>query len=171
VREPGIGKREQDAEGADAATGRRLVVVLHGPNLNLLGRREPGIYGTATLDDIDTALHEAAAARNVELVTFQSNYEGALIDHVHRYGWVASGIIVNPGALTHYSIALRDAIAAVPAPTIEVHLSNIAAREEFRHHSVVAAVAQGSIAGLGPSGYVLALHYLMDALDARDEDG
>jgi 3-dehydroquinate dehydratase-2 len=152
---------------SDSLVARRLILVLHGPNLNLLGRREPGIYGTATLDDIDTALHDAGQARQFEMVTFQSNYEGALIDHVHRYGWIASGIIINPGALTHYSIALRDAIAAVPAPVIEVHLSNIAAREEFRHHSVIAAVARGSIAGLGPTGYLLALRYLMDMVDAE----
>jgi 3-dehydroquinate dehydratase-2 len=152
---------------SDSLVARRLILVLHGPNLNLLGRREPGIYGTATLDDIDTALHDAGQARQFEMVTFQSNYEGALIDHVHRYGWIASGIIINPGALTHYSIALRDAIAAVPAPVIEVHLSNIAAREEFRHHSVIAAVARGSIAGLGATGYLLALRYLMDMVDAE----
>jgi 3-dehydroquinate dehydratase-2 len=152
---------------SDSLVARRLILVLHGPNLNLLGRREPGIYGTATLDDIDTALHDAGQARRFEMVTFQSNYEGALIDHIHRYGWIASGIIINPGALTHYSIALRDAIAAVPAPVIEVHLSNIAAREEFRHHSVIAAVARGSIAGLGPTGYLLALRYLMDMVDAE----
>jgi 3-dehydroquinate dehydratase-2 len=152
---------------SDAVTARRLILVLHGPNLNLLGRREPAIYGTATLDDIDTSLHAAAQARNFELVAYQSNYEGALIDHLHRYGWVAAGIIINPGALTHYSVALRDALAAIPAPAIEVHLSNIAAREEFRHHSVIAAVARGTIAGLGPSGYILALHYLMDLVDAE----
>jgi 3-dehydroquinate dehydratase-2 len=98
----------------------------------------------------------------------QSNYEGALVDQIQRYGWVASGIIINPGALTHYSIALRDALAAVPAPAIEVHLSNIAAREEFRHHSVISAVARGTIAGLGASGYVLALHYLMDLVELEE---
>lgn len=151
---------------SESVTARRLVLVLNGPNLNLLGQREPGIYGSASLAEIDDALQAAASERGVELINFQSNYEGALIDHIHRYGWVAGGIIINPGALTHYSIALRDALSSVPAPAIEVHLSNIAAREEFRHHSVIAAVARGTIAGLGPSGYLLALHYLMDLLDA-----
>jgi 3-dehydroquinate dehydratase-2 len=146
----------------------RLILVLSGPNMNLLGRREPGIYGATTLDEIHAALLESAAARGFELVSFQSNYEGALVDHIHRYGWIASGIIINPGALTHYSIAIRDAIAAVPAQTIEVHLSNTAAREPFRHRSVITPVARGTIAGLGPSSYLLALHYLMDAYDLEE---
>lgn len=152
---------------SDAASGetRPLILVLHGPNLNLLGRREPGIYGTTSLEEIDRELALAAERRNTTLVSFQSNHEGAIIDHIHRDGWDASGIIINPGALTHYSIALRDALAAVPAPAIEVHLSNIAAREEFRHHSVIAAVAKGTIAGLGPRGYLLALNYLIDMFD------
>jgi 3-dehydroquinate dehydratase II len=152
------------------ATHQKLILVLHGPNLNLLGRREPGIYGTTTLAEIDANLIEAAAARGVEVVSFQSNYEGAIIDHIQRDGWIASGIIINPGALTHYSIALRDAIAAVPAPAIEVHLSNVAAREPFRHHSVIAPVARGTIAGLGPHGYLLALQYLIDMIEAEETD-
>lgn len=146
----------------------RTILVIHGPNLNLLGRRQPEIYGTTTLDRIDEALTQAASGRNFEIIVTQSNYEGALIDQIQRYGWIASGIIINPGALTHYSIALRDALAAVPAPAVEVHLSNIAAREEFRHHSVISAVAHGTIAGLGASGYVLALHYLMDLADLKE---
>jgi 3-dehydroquinate dehydratase-2 len=145
-----------------------MILVLSGPNLNLLGRREPGIYGATTLDEIHEAMLDAATARGFELVSFQSNYEGALVDHIHRYGWIASGIIINPGALTHYSIAVRDAIAAVPAQTIEVHLSNTAAREPFRHRSVIAPVARGTITGLGPSSYLLALHYLMDAYDVEE---
>jgi 3-dehydroquinate dehydratase-2 len=153
---------------SEPAPPGRLILVLSGPNLNLLGRREPGIYGATTLDEIHTAMADAAAARGFELVSFQSNYEGALIDHIHRYGWIASGIIINPGALTHYSIAVRDAIAAVPAPVVEVHLSNTAAREPFRHRSVIAPVARGTIAGLGPSSYLLALHYLMDAYDVEE---
>jgi 3-dehydroquinate dehydratase-2 len=156
---------------SDSIVARRLMLVLNGPNLNLLGQREPGIYGSTSLTEIDEALATAAQARNFELVNFQSNYEGALIDHIHRYGWIAAGIVINPGAFTHYSIAIRDALAAVPAPAIEVHLSNIAAREEFRHHSVIAAVARGSIVGLGPAGYLLALQYLMDQAEARDEGG
>lgn len=144
-----------------------LILVLHGPNLNLLGRREPGIYGTTTLDEIDDQISQTARARGFEVVSVQSNYEGALIEQIHHYGWSASGIIINPGAFTHYSIALRDAIAAVPAPTIEIHLSNTAARETFRHHSVIAPVAKGTIAGLGPSGYLLALSFLMDDAENR----
>ena len=122
---------------SDSIVRRRLILVLHGPNLNLLGRREPDIYGATTLDEIDQRLTDAATDRGVEIVISQSNYEGALVDQIQRYGWVASGIIINPGALTHYSIALRDAISEVPSPAIEVHLSNIATREEFRHHSVI----------------------------------
>jgi 3-dehydroquinate dehydratase-2 len=149
----------------NAAAPRRLIVTLNGPNLNLLGRREPDVYGATTLADIESGLEAAAAERGFEMLCFQSNYEGALIEQIHRYGWEAAGFIVNPGALTHYSIALRDALAAVPAPAIEVHISNVAAREEFRQHSVIAAVARGSIIGLGPRGYLLALEYLMDQAD------
>jgi 3-dehydroquinate dehydratase-2 len=154
---------------SDSIIARRLLLVLNGPNLNLLGQREPGIYGSTSLAEIDEALAVAAHSRGFELVNFQSNYEGAIIDHIHRYGWIAVGIVINPGAFTHYSIAIRDALAAVPAPSIEVHLSNLAAREDFRRHSVIAAVARGSIVGLGPAGYLLALQYLMDQADARDE--
>jgi 3-dehydroquinate dehydratase II len=144
---------------------QRYIVVLHGPNLNLLGRRETSVYGTTTLAEIDQHLLADGAERGFNVISYQSNYEGALVDHIHRDGWISSGIIINPGALTHYSIALRDALAAVPAPAIEVHLSNIAAREAFRHHSVISAVARGTIAGLGPQGYRLALRYLMDLVD------
>lgn len=155
---------------SESLVARRTILVIHGPNLNLLGRRQPEIYGTTTLDEIDDALKRAAAERNFEIVVTQSNYEGALIDQIQRYGWVASGIIINPGALTHYSLALRDALAAVPAPAIEVHLSNIAAREQFRHHSVISAIVHGTIAGLGASGYVLALQYLMDLVDLEEAE-
>src|SRR5690606_7098338 len=131
-----------------------------------LGRREPEIYGTTTLDEIDRRLVDVARPRDARIVSFQSNYEGALVDHLQRDGWRASGIIINPGAFTHYSIALRDALAAVPAPAIEVHISNTFAREAFRHHSVIAPVALGTIAGLGTHGYVLALRHLIELTEA-----
>jgi len=143
----------------------RLVLVVHGPNLNLLGAREPNLYGAATLNDIDTSLRRigAAAAPPVTVETFQSNHEGALIDIVQARGNAAMGIIVNPGGLTHYSIALRDALAAVVCPVVEVHLTNIHARETFRHRSLIAPIAVGQIAGLGAEGYRLALLYLIES--------
>ncbi len=145
---------------------QKLVLVLHGPNLNMLGQREPHIYGRVTLDEIDERLRSDADREGYELVIVQSNYEGALIDQIQRYGSVACGIIVNPGAFTHYSIALRDALAAAQAPAVEVHLSNVYAREPFRHQSVIAPVVTGQIAGLGADGYLLALRYLIDQAEA-----
>jgi 3-dehydroquinate dehydratase-2 len=144
----------------------RTVLLLNGPNLNLLGTREPEIYGRTTLADIAAALERigAQATPATGIVAFQSNHEGDLIDKIQEYREKAAGIIINPGALTHYGIGLRDAISACKLPTIEVHLSNIHAREEFRHHSVIAPVAAGQIVGMGADGYVLALHYLLARL-------
>jgi len=147
------------------------VLVLNGPNLNLLGTREPGVYGITTLaeivGDLETVASSADPPLRIEHV--QSNHEGVLVDAIQTLGPSAVGIVINPGALTHYSIALRDALAAVGIPTIEVHLSNIHAREEFRHHSVVAPVVLGQIAGLGPDGYRLALQHLMARLGLTRE--
>ncbi len=137
------------------------ILVLHGPNLNMLGRREPEIYGSTTLAEIDAALRERAAAAGAVLLTFQSNHEGELIDLVQTEGWDADGVIINPGALTHYGLALRDALAMLKARIVEVHLSNVYRREPFRHTSVVAPVATGQIAGLGWQGYLLALEWLL----------
>lgn len=137
------------------------IAVIHGPNLNMLGRREPAIYGHTTLAEIDAALSARAAGAGLRLISVQSNHEGALIDFLQSEGWHAAGVIINPGALTHYGLALRDALAALSAPIIEVHLSNVYRREPFRHTSVVAPVATGQITGLGWRGYLLALEWLI----------
>ncbi|WP_066637614.1 type II 3-dehydroquinate dehydratase [Desulfolucanica intricata] len=134
------------------------VLVLHGPNLNLLGIREPTVYGKLTLSEINEQIKSYCQELNIDVEFFQSNYEGALIERIHRAVTDSfSVIIINPGALTHYSYALRDAVAAVQIPTIEVHLSNIYSREKFRHHSVIAPVAVGQISGMGVHSYLLAI--------------
>ena len=134
-----------------------LILLLHGPNLNLLGQREPHIYGTATLDDYVAVTAAAAAAASHELEAFQSNHEGALIDAIHAARGRVDAIIINPGAFTHYSWAIHDALAAFAGPIVEVHISNPNAREPWRHTSVVAPVAKGSIMGFGMHGYELAV--------------
>ena len=140
------------------------ILVLHGPNLNLLGTREPEVYGRTTLAEIDAGLKEQGAKRGATVDCFQSNHEGELIDRIQAARKTHRAIIVNPGGLTHTSVALRDALAATALPVVEVHLSNIHAREGFRHRSLVAGIALGQISGLGARGYALALDALLDRL-------
>jgi 3-dehydroquinate dehydratase-2 len=137
------------------------ILVIHGPNLNLLGTREPEVYGSITLEEINQRLQACAADRGIEVHTFQSNHEGDIVDAIHQAVSWADGLVINPGAYTHYSYAIRDAIAAVGLPAIEVHLSNVQAREDFRRLSVVAPVCLGQIAGFGWQSYVLGLEALL----------
>ena len=139
-------------------------VVIHGPNLNLLGSREPDTYGTMTLDDINASLAQWAEENGSTITTFQSNMEGELVTFIQTAGAAADGIVINPAAYTHTSIAIRDALLAVGTPSVEVHLSNTDAREEFRHHSVISDIVVGRILGLGAIGYRLALTGLQQHL-------
>ena len=142
----------------------KRVLVINGPNLNMLGTRQPEIYGRTTLGDIEASMRNLvdSTAPNVELEFFQSNHEGALIDAIQQSRPDIDAVIINPGGLTHTSVALRDALASIDKPVVEVHLSNIHAREPFRHTSLIAPIAVGQIAGLGPAAYRLALRYVIE---------
>jgi 3-dehydroquinate dehydratase-2 len=140
------------------------ILVMNGPNLNTLGTREPAIYGSTTLAQIVEMLRARGEALGASVEAFQSNHEGALIDYIQQHAAETDGIIINPGALTHYSVALRDALAGAKIPTIEVHLSNIYAREPFRHESMIAPIARGHIVGVGWRGYLLALEVLVELI-------
>ncbi|MEH1793752.1 type II 3-dehydroquinate dehydratase [Nostoc sp.] len=143
------------------------ILALHGPNLNLLGQREPGIYGSLTLAEINRLLDEEAFKLQAKVFPLQSNHEGILVDSIHGALGLHQGILINAGAYTHTSVALRDAIAAVNLPTVEVHLSNIYRREDFRHHSYIAAVAIGQISGFGVQSYLLGLQALVNYLRVK----
>lgn len=147
----------------------KKILVMNGPNLNLLGEREPAIYGGDTLVSINDEILEAGSRMGYEMVFFQSNSEGGLIDRLHEARLDCAGVVFNAGAYTHYSYALRDAIAAVKIPVVEVHLSNVNSRDEFRKNSVIAPVCRGSIAGFGKFSYILGLYALADILG--DDDG
>jgi 3-dehydroquinate dehydratase II len=148
---------------------RLSILVLHGPNLNLLGQREPNLYGKLTLEEIDRSLHVEADLLNVEVNTCQSNHEGALVDAIHGAWGTRDGIVINAGAYTHTSIAIRDALLGTKIPTVEVHLSNIYKREPFRHHSYIADVAIGQISGFGAESYRLGFQALVNYLRTNRE--
>lgn len=146
------------------------VLVIHGPNLNLLGQREPGVYGTATLAEIDAGLRQFGESLGVAVESMQSNHEGAIIDAIHGAPGRVDAIVINPGAFTHYSIAIRDAIAAISLPVVEVHLSNVHKREEFRRQSVISPVVAGSILGFGVDSYRLGLRAAVQLVGTVDSN-
>jgi 3-dehydroquinate dehydratase-2 len=147
------------------------ILLINGPNLNRLGHRDPAHYGRRTLADIESAVKERARELGTEVVSFQANGEGELVDFIQRETAQTDGIVINPGALTHYGLSLRDALQDAGLPIVEVHLSNIYAREEFRRHSVIAPIARGQISGLGWRGYLLALEYLVQELGDEGAKG
>ena len=143
------------------------ILVLNGPNLNLLGRREPHIYGSMTLADVQKKLEQLAKELKVELVFFQSNHEGELVDMLHKHIDSADGALLNPAGLTQFGVSLHDAIKAMPFPVLEVHMSNIAAREEWRHHSIISPAVKGTVQGLGWRSYTMALRALAEMLSEK----
>ncbi len=145
----------------------KKILVIHGPNLNLLGRREPKIYGSTTLEQINSGLKKVASARKVALTIKQSNHEGQIVDLVGKAVGKFDGLLINPAAYTHTSVAIRDAVAAVDIPAVEVHLSNIYSREEFRHKSLITPVVKGTVLGFGASSYSLGLQALCDLLESK----
>ncbi|MEN8246034.1 MAG: type II 3-dehydroquinate dehydratase [Thermodesulfobacteriota bacterium] len=143
-------------------TEQKRIMVIHGPNLNMLGQREPGVYGAATLDEVNGMLKRRAAEKDLVVETFQSNHEGALVDKIQAAVGVVSGMIINPAAFTHTSVAIKDALLLLDVPVIEVHISNVYKREPFRHISMISDVVTGKIVGLGVNGYKLALDALAE---------
>ena len=143
------------------------ILVINGPNLNNLGRREPGLYGVKSLSDIEALIRQKALELEADVEFFQSNHEGAIVDYLQSAGGDAAGIVINAGALTHYGLSLRDALTDARLPVVEVHLSNVHAREEFRQRSVIADIAVGQIAGLGWRGYLFALEYLVQEISEK----
>ena len=147
----------------------RKILVINGPNLNLLGEREPGVYGEGSFEQLNLDILETAKKLGLKCEVFQSNHEGEIIDKLHNCRTNCSGVVINAGAYTHYSYAIRDAISAIKIPCIEVHISNVFARDEFRSHSVISAVCTGTICGLGRNGYFLAMRALADMFDNKNQ--